>query len=139
MLLAIEKETKNQADSFALIRFISAIAIVLYHYNKLTGGAHSDPQLPYYSVLHFIYIHGGKLVELFFVMSGFCFVAFYKDLIMQRAIKFRSFIIHRFLKVIPSYWLATFLIILFGLISRMLLGTTIVGAGRSIKEWFFCR
>lgn len=34
----IKRETKLQVDTFALIRFLSAIAIVLYHYNKLTGG-----------------------------------------------------------------------------------------------------
>jgi len=78
----IKRETKLQVNTFALIRFISAIAIVLYHYNKLTSGVHSDPKLPWYSILQLAYVHGGKLVELFFIISGFCFVVFYKDKIM---------------------------------------------------------
>ena len=46
MMINIENETKHQANAFGLIRFFSAIAIVLFHYNKLTGGPHTDSQQP---------------------------------------------------------------------------------------------
>lgn len=133
----IKRETKLQVDTFALIRFLSAIAIVLYHYNKLTGGMHSDPQLPWYFVLQLAYVHGGKLVELFFIISGFCFVVFYKDQIMHNEIQFRNFMIHRFFKILPSYWLSTLLIIIFSIASNALIDSMITGAGRSMTEWLF--
>lgn len=73
---AIEQNTKKQANVFGLIRFVCAVAIVLHHYNKLTGGLHSDVRLPLFSILNKAYVHGGGLAELFFMISGFCFILF---------------------------------------------------------------
>lgn len=73
----IKSETKSQADALGLIRFISAIIIIIFQYNKLTGGLRTDTQQPRYSILQLAYTNGGNLVELFFIMSGFCFVLFY--------------------------------------------------------------
>ena len=107
----IKLETKSQADTFGLIRFISAIIIIIFHYNKLTGGLHTDTQQPWYSILQLAYTNGGNLVELFFIMSGFCFVLFYRDKVIQGELNFKEFITHRFGRILPSYWLSTILII----------------------------
>lgn len=131
---AIEQDTRDQANVFGLIRFVSAIAIVLFHYNKLTGGLHDDTRLPLYSVLHWAYIYGGALVELFFMISGFCFVLFYKDRIEKNLVKPKFFIIHRIGRGIPAYWLATVAIVVFTYISIKALGSTLTGAGRSITD-----
>lgn len=131
----ISKKMKSQADTFALIRFVAAIAVALFHYNKLTGGPHADTLLPFYSDLRLAYVHGGKLVELFFIISGFCFAAFYKDRIAQGGLRYLRFMTHRFCRVLPSYWLATFAIIILSIASKLLLDSTIAGAGRNFTEW----
>ena len=44
--MEIRDKTKNQAKCFGGIRFAAAIIIIIFHYNKLTGGVHDDPNLP---------------------------------------------------------------------------------------------
>lgn len=130
----IKSETKRQADTFGLIRFLSSIIIIIFHYNKLTGGLHTDPQQPWYSILQLAYTNGGNLVELFFIISGFCFVLFYRDKVIQGKLNFKEFIMHRLERILPSYWLSTIMIIIFGTLSIEILGSTIVGAGGNVTD-----
>lgn len=133
----INQATKNQANSFGLIRYTASLAIVLYHYNKLTGSAHNDTNLPWFSILKPFYIHGGELVELFFMISGFCFILFYKDRIENERIGIIRLIIHRYFRILPSYWLSTCLVILFTYLSTQFIGSTITGAGGEVKNALF--
>ena len=53
---------------------------------------------------------------------------------MRGELKFKRFIIHRFCRVLPSYWLSTVLIVIFGMLSINIIGSTITSAGGSITE-----
>ena len=53
--MEIRDKTKNQAKCFGGIRFAAAIIIIIFHYNKLTGGVHDDPNLPLYSILRTLF------------------------------------------------------------------------------------
>lgn len=61
------KNTKGLYDLEVLngLRVIVAFMIVLFHYNKLTGGSHAAINLPLYSVLKIAYVNGWK--------QGYCF------------------------------------------------------------------
>lgn len=111
------------------IRFAAAIIIIIFHYNKLTGGVHDDPNLPLYSILRPLYVHGGKLVELFFMMSGFCFMLFSAKKIEDRETSFKRFLMHRLCRIMPSYWLSSLLVLLLTKLSILILETTINGTG----------
>ena len=128
-MIMIKPETKKQADSFGIIRFISALIICIYHYNKITKGTHDDTNLPFYGAISMLYIYGGRLVELFFIISGFCFVLFSSDKIRNNKITLYKFIVHRWLKIIPAYYLSTLLILFFIFLSDKTVGSYLAGAG----------
>lgn len=127
-------EAKLQADALGFLRFSCAVFIIIFHYNKMPGGAHDDPRLPLYAWLRLPYVYGGELVELFFIVSGFVFCLFYKERIAKRAIGAGRFIIHRLGRLLPSYWLSTLVIVGAGFISRRVLGSFISFAGGSVRD-----
>lgn len=69
------KNTKGLYDLEVLngLRVIVAFMIVLFHYNKLTGGSHAAINLPLYSVLKIAYVNGGHRVIVLDSVIGYMF------------------------------------------------------------------
>lgn len=94
-----------------LLRFICAVAIVLYHYqhffydqgvNTCVGA--NTWQAPFFSVLMLPYRFGLWSVPLFWCISGFIFFYRYADTIFERRISLRDFWILRITRLYPLHW-----------------------------------
>lgn len=118
-----------KAKSLDALRFIGAICVVLFHYNKFTGTAHSDNLFPFYAVFGNIYSYGSKWVEFFFLLSGFTFFAVYEKRINDKEISFISFIIKRIIRLFPLYYFSTLCVVATVYLSSKTLGTSLTGAG----------
>lgn len=101
------KEKLYDLDALNGLRVIAAFMVVLFHYNKLTGGSHADVNFPFYSVLKIAYVNGGLMVEMFFLISGLCLYMFYSERLIKREITVIDFLKKRFLKLYPLYILTT--------------------------------
>lgn len=98
-------------DALNGIRVIAAFLIVVFHYNKLTGGPHTDRNFPFYSVLKIAYVDGGLMVEMFFLISGLCLYKFYSERLLKKKITVIEFLKKRFLKLYPLYITTTIMTI----------------------------
>lgn len=98
---------KSRANEIDLLRFLAAIAVVLFHYAFRGYVAHSSP-MPY-PLLESIAKYGRYGVELFFLISGFVI------LMTASGGSLKHFVISRIVRLYPAFWVCctlTFLILL---------------------------
>lgn len=102
-----------------LLRFICAVAIVLYHYqhffydqgvNTCVGATPWDA--PFFGVLMTPYRYGLWSVPLFWCISGFIFFYRYADMIFERRISLRDFWILRITRLYPLHWVTLMVVAL---------------------------
>jgi exopolysaccharide production protein ExoZ len=86
--------------SVQFLRFIAALLVVLSHANYVAGVYWSNSNSPTVSYL-FDFGHSG--VHIFFVISGFVMV--YSTFSSTPAMSPRDFLLRRFLRIYPIYWL----------------------------------
>ncbi|MDF9788656.1 peptidoglycan/LPS O-acetylase OafA/YrhL [Polynucleobacter sphagniphilus] len=97
-----------------VVRFISALAILVWHYQHFAFVGYSavdferDKQ-PFFSIFKFFYQYGGMGVQLFWCISGFIFLWKYQDLIHRKIISGKKFFIFRFSRLYPLH-IATLLL-----------------------------
>ena len=106
---------KQKINNIQALRAYAAMAVVVFH----TGFAF--PHM----------LHMGKFgVDIFFVISGY---------IMARICETdtRSFLLRRLIRIVPPYWVLTFLLFLFALRFPNLLLSTRPDPGELIKSLFF--
>jgi peptidoglycan/LPS O-acetylase OafA/YrhL len=101
-------KTKAKADrsrylELDSLRGIAVLAVVLYHYTFAY-----DFHFKLFSDHKFYLYHGNLAVPLFFVISGF--VIF---LTLEKSKKKTDFLVSRFSRLYPSYWVAMFVTIIF--------------------------
>ena len=112
--------------SVELLRFISAIMVIIWHYqqfylpyNFFSGvevlSANRDLQ-PFYDYLSLFYNYGNKGVDFFFIISGFVFAYVY--LIENKTVKFKSFFINRFARLYPLHFLTLVTVIILQFYSK---------------------
>jgi peptidoglycan/LPS O-acetylase OafA/YrhL len=97
-----------------VLRFISAMAIVVFHYQQfayvgLTLDYQADQQ-PFYRVFKWFYDHGGLGVQFFWCVSGFIFFWKYQDAIHERIVSGGKFFVLRLSRLYPLHF-ATLIII----------------------------
>ena len=112
----INKNSKEILLGLELLRFISALAILIWHYQHfaMLPNTHSfEPhQQPFYNYLSFFYLNGAKAVYLFWVLSGYIFFYnYYKEIKTYRVTPY-AFFIDRFSRLYPLH-LVTLLALLF--------------------------
>lgn len=98
-----------------LLRFIAAIAVVIWHYQHfayvgLSGQALVRSEQPFYRSLSVFYEHGHYAVQMFWAISGYIFFHNYRHQIVNGAISAKTFVIRRFSRLYPLH-LATLLIV----------------------------
>ena len=126
-------DQKNKLDSLELLRFLGAMAVVIFHYNKITGTTHDVVLFPFYDNLKWFYIHGGSFVEAFFLISGFTFFYIYGDQIQLGKIGFKKFFCKRIVRLYPLYWYATILTLGTALVTYLIFGCVMSGIGGSLR------
>ena len=85
----------NKLSSIEFLRFISALAVVFYHYNQLFINFDNNllETLPFFSALKLSYVYGHYAVEIFFTTSGFIFSHVYLHL--RKNVKLKEFFVNR--------------------------------------------
>lgn len=94
---------KNQKlNLIQAFRGLAALLVVLFHATQI-----SEAQFNYLFLNNF-FIFGDSGVDLFFVLSGFIIFYIHRSDINVKT-KFKSFILKRFVRIYPIYWLLTIL------------------------------
>ena len=91
-----------------LFRGLAAIAVALFHVDQLTNEK--------FNAIYFfdIFKFGWSGVDYFLVLSGFIIIyTQHKNLLQRSFTRFKSFLLKRFVRIYPIYWLATLGILLF--------------------------
>jgi len=102
----------KKITSIELLRFLSALAVVLYHYNTVFNHQNTSltGMLPLDLLFSNFYKYGYYGVEVFFIISGFVFSHMY--LVVKKKISAKAFFIKRFARLYPLHF-ATLIIFLF--------------------------
>ncbi len=82
------------------LRFLFALGIVFFHLAGTFGSIHSN-------VFGFIYTYGWYGNGFFFMTAGFLFALGYKERIQNEEIKFVPFIVKKYKRLFPAYFLST--------------------------------
>ena len=100
-------------DGVEILRFISAFAILVWHYQHFNYPLISEEiivQQPYYNYLKIFYTFGYMGVNFFWCISGFIFFWKYGDVIKD--IKFSKFFLSRFSRLYPLHFVTLILVLL---------------------------
>ena len=112
----INKNSKEILIGLELLRFISALAILIWHYQHfamLPNTHNFEPQQqPFYNFLSFFYLNGAKAVYLFWALSGYIFFYNYYTEIKTYKLTIYTFFIDRLSRLYPLH-LFTLLVLLF--------------------------
>lgn len=98
----------NKLLGLELIRFLSALSVLIYHYKHFFYlGDRPAPltweQLPFYSLLRLLYVHGHYGVQVFWCISGFIFFWKYMYPISERSLGPGKFFLLRFSRLYPLH------------------------------------
>jgi peptidoglycan/LPS O-acetylase OafA/YrhL len=114
----------NKLLGLELLRFGSAIAILIWHYQHFsfigTDYVGFDPQQqPFYGLLYFFYNYGGAGVQVFWTISGYIFAFNYAEKIGKRTVSPKKFVVSRFSRLYPLHLLTLFLVALLQIVYSM--------------------
>ena len=107
----------NKLIALEALRFLSAFAILVFHYRHFFYVA-SEPvglvqeRLPLYGVLHVLYDSGRLGVWIFWCISGFIFFWKYRDAIAGRTIGGWQFFVLRFSRLYPLHFVTLLVVAL---------------------------
>jgi peptidoglycan/LPS O-acetylase OafA/YrhL len=108
----------NKLLGLEIIRFISALAVLLYHY-QLFFWIKDKPidlvidNLPFYNLFNFFYNHGLHGVIVFWGISGFIFFWKYQDLIINKSFNGKNFFIYRISRLYPLHFATLIIVLIF--------------------------
>lgn len=119
----------KQIEVLDSLRFLGAIFVAIFHYNKFTGTSHMDSSFPYFEYLNYAYVKGGTWVEMFFILSGITFCLVYEERISTHLISFKQFTVKRIARLYPLYWFTTALCIFNYLLINKICNVSIVASG----------
>ncbi|WP_293997257.1 acyltransferase family protein [Sphaerotilus sp.] len=112
---AAPADNASKLSGLELIRFISAIAVLVWHYQHFyyvadlpVGFVRQDQ--PFYAVLRLFYAYGFSGVQVFWCVSGYIFFWKYGQSIHERTLDFRKFLLFRFSRLYPLH-LVTLLLV----------------------------
>ena len=98
----------NRLIFFELLRFISAISILIWHYQHFffnSNVAYNLEKLPLFNFLELFYKIGGSGVVIFWCLSGYIFYYNYSKIITQNKINIKKFLYLRFSRLWPLHFL----------------------------------
>jgi peptidoglycan/LPS O-acetylase OafA/YrhL len=108
-------EAANKLLGLEALRFLTAFAILVFHYRHLAFVADKpvglvQERLPLYGLLHAFHDSGAYGVWIFWCISGFIFFWKYRDAIADRSVGGWKFFVLRFSRLYPLH-LATLLLV----------------------------
>jgi peptidoglycan/LPS O-acetylase OafA/YrhL len=108
-------EPANKLPGLEVLRFLSAFAILVLHYQHFAFVADKPAglvsgRLPFYGLFHVVFDAGAYGVWIFWCISGFIFFWKYRDAIADRSVGGWKFFVLRFSRLYPLH-LATLLLV----------------------------
>ena len=112
-----------------LLRFFTALSVVLFHYEHFFGPYSSFSTIniidnkfmqPFYTFLEIFYNHGNYGVPMFWAISGFVFAFVYLD--KKKEITGKKFFINRFSRLYPLHFATLMIVTLLQIINYKSLG-----------------
>jgi peptidoglycan/LPS O-acetylase OafA/YrhL len=108
---------KKELLGLEVIRFISALAVLITHYNFFFYQSNkpldfTKEQMPFYSALSFFYEYGHYGVHFFWTISGFIFFYKYREIISLNLITYKNFFLLRFSRLYPLHFLTLLFVII---------------------------
>jgi len=104
----VEIPDNNKLAGLEALRFIAALAVVVWHYQHFSFSNGSSHLLferqPFFSSLYYFYKYGYAGVKVFWCISGFIFFWKYGDTISNKAISSKDFAILRFSRLWPLHF-----------------------------------
>ncbi|HZE52939.1 MAG TPA: acyltransferase [Bradyrhizobium sp.] len=110
-------EAANKLLGLEALRFLTAFAILVFHYRHF-GFIADEPvglveeRLPLYGLLHALHDSGAYGVWIFWCISGFIFFWKYRDAIADRSVGGRKFFVLRFSRLYPLHLVTLLLVAL---------------------------
>lgn len=113
--------TNNKLLGLEVVRFISALSVLLWHYQHFFYIADKPTDFvrelqPFYSWLYFFYNYGYYGVQVFWCISGFIFFWKYRDVIASKTITYKKFFVMRFSRLYPLHFAMLLLVLALQLI-----------------------
>lgn len=107
-MITHSKNQSNKLLGLELIRFMSALAVLFWHYQHFFYIANKPTdfikeQQPLYSLFSHFYDYGYYGVQVFWCISGFIFFWKYREAIASKAINYRKFFVLRFSRLYPLH------------------------------------
>jgi peptidoglycan/LPS O-acetylase OafA/YrhL len=98
----------NKLPGLELLRFVAALAVLVYHYKHFAYVADKPvdllrDQLPFYGLLQPFYLAGNYGVWVFWCISGFIFFWKYRDSIAEQSISGWKFFVFRLSRLYPLH------------------------------------
>ena len=92
---------KQKLDNLTIVRFFAAFAVFMLHGGMVFTNSSSTPEW-----MKNIIVHGGEGVTIFFVLSGFILAYNYRTKVTGDNFNFKSYLMNRFARVYPVYFVA---------------------------------
>jgi peptidoglycan/LPS O-acetylase OafA/YrhL len=110
-------EPANRLIALEVLRFLSAVAILVFHYRHFFYVADEpigmvQERLPLYGVLRVFYDTGSFGVWIFWCISGFIFFWKYRNSISEGAVGGRQFFVLRFSRLYPLHFVTLLIVAL---------------------------
>ena len=102
------QSNENKLLGLELIRFISALSVLVWHYQHFSYVADKpidfiQEHQPLYSLFSLFYVSGFYGVKIFWCISGFIFFWKYREAIASSAINYKKFFVLRFSRLYPLH------------------------------------
>ena len=116
-LQSVSDQKPNKLLGLEIIRFISSLSILFWHYQYFSYIADRHENFaaasqPFYSIFRIFYNFGNHGVQVFWCISGFIFFWKYRDAIAEKAINAKKFFNLRFSRLYPLHFLTLILVAL---------------------------
>jgi exopolysaccharide production protein ExoZ len=126
------KPASQKLDSIQLLRAVAAFAVVFFHALEVSR-IYSGIEVPFSKIINII---GASGVNLFFLISGFVMIYTTRSL-PQAGASVRVFLLRRFTRIVPLYWLVTSLVVAILLIKPGLFNRLEFDAWHVVASYLF--
>jgi peptidoglycan/LPS O-acetylase OafA/YrhL len=108
-------QQNNKLLGLEVVRFISALSVLIWHYQHFYIGKNPADfiryQQPLYSLFRLFYDYGFYGVQVFWCISGFIFFWKYREAIASKTITYKKFFVLRFSRLYPLHFFTLLLVL----------------------------
>ena len=144
MLIVADKigaEPKNKLLGLEVIRFLSALAVLIWHYQHFSFVADTPVDFirekqPFYRIFQYFYEYGYLGVHVFWCISGFIFFWKYKESLANGTVSGKAFFLLRFSRLYPLHFVSLITVLLLQMLYFSQKGTYFVFQFNDWRHFF---